>query len=173
MVYSKTLFLAMSMVMKAVQGKVVSIHYTLTDDLGMVLDSSQGREPFTYLHGYGNIVRGLETALEGASVGFASSVKVAPADGYGDYNPEAVFEVPRAQFPPNEDIQVGMHVQGEGEHGIMTFKVVDVNAERIVLDANHPMAGKNLNFDIEVLAIRDATPQELSHSHVHAHGHDH
>lgn len=159
--------------MKAAHGRVVSLHYTLTDDHGMLLDSSRGREPFAYLHGHGNIIRGLETALEGSEAGFLSNIKVPPGDGYGDYNPEAVFEVPRGQFPPDEDIRVGMQVQGEGEHGVLSFTVVEVNGQGVVLDANHPMAGKNLNFDVEVLGVREATEQELSHGHVHAHGHDH
>lgn len=159
--------------MKAAHGRVVSLHYTLTDDHGLLLDSSRGREPLAYLHGYGNIIAGLETALEGREAGFLSTVKVAPADGYGAFNPEAVFEVPRGQFPPEEDIQVGMEVRGENEHGLMAFRVVAVNDQGVVLDANHPMAGKNLNFDVEVLGVRDATAQELSHGHVHAHGHDH
>lgn len=159
--------------MKATQGRVVSLHYTLTDDHGLELDSSCGREPFAYLHGYGNIIRGLEVGLEGSEAGFLSNIKVVPADGYGEYNPEAVFEVPRGQFPPGEEIQVGMQVQGEGEHGMLNFTVVEVNGEGVVLDANHPMAGKNLNFAVEVLEVREATAQELAHGHVHAHGHDH
>ncbi|HCK80702.1 MAG TPA: peptidylprolyl isomerase [Candidatus Competibacter sp.] len=159
--------------MKAAHGRVVALHYTLTDDEGLLLDSSRGHEPLVYLHGYGNIIRGLETALEGCEAGFLSTVKVAPADGYGAFNPEAVFEVPRGQFPPEEDIQVGMEVRGENEHGLMAFRVVAVNDRGVVLDGNHPMAGKNLNFDVEVLGVRDATAQELSHGHVHAHGHDH
>jgi FKBP-type peptidyl-prolyl cis-trans isomerase SlyD len=159
--------------MKAANGRVVSLHYVLTDDHGLLLDSSRERESFAYLHGYGNIIRGLETALEGSEAGFSSAIRVPPADGYGDYNPEAVFEVPRGQFPPEEDIQVGMQVQGEGAHGILNFTVVEVNDRGVVLDANHPMAGKNLNFQVEVLEVRAATEQELSHGHVHAHGHDH
>lgn len=159
--------------MKAAHGKVVSLHYTLTDDHGLVLDTSRERGPFTYLHGYGNIIPGLENALNGCEAGFSSVVQVAPAEGYGEYNQQAVFEVPRAQFPPNEEIQVGMQVQGEGAHGIVTFTVVAVNDSGIVLDGNHPMAGKTLHFDVEVLEVRDATAQELDHGHVHAHGADH
>jgi len=159
--------------MKAARGRVVSLHYTLADDHGTVLDSSRGREPFAYLHGYGSIVRGLEAALEGSEAGFLSNVEVAPGDGYGDRNPEAVFEVPRGQFPPGEEIRVGMQVQGEGEHGVLNFTVVEVNGQGVVLDANHPMAGKTLHFDVEVLDVREATAQELAHGHVHAHGHDH
>mgnify|MGYP000844101971 FL=1 len=159
--------------MKAAHGRVVSLHYILTDDLGVQLDSSRDREPFAYLHGYGNIIAGLETALEGCEAGFISAIRVAPAEGYGEYDPQAVFEAPRAQFPPGEDIQAGMRVQGEGAQGILNFTVVDVNDQVVVLDANHPMAGKNLHFAVEVLAVRDATAQELAHGHVHAHGHDH
>lgn len=161
--------------MKAAHGRVVSLHYTLTDDLGLQLDSSREREPFAYLHGYGNIIAGLEAALEGCEAGFSSAVHVTPAEGYGEYDPQAVFEAPRAQFPPGEDVQVGMRVQGEGEgeQGILNFTVVGVNDRVVVLDANHPMAGKNLHFAVEVLEVRDATAQELAHGHVHAHGHDH
>ena len=159
--------------MKAAQGRIVSLHYTLTDDLGVVLDSSRGREPFAYLHGYGNIIQGLETALEGNEAGFSGAVRVLPADAYGEYNPQAVFEVPREQFPPGEDIREGMQVQGEGPQGVLNFTVVDVSDRSVVLDANHPMAGKTLNFQVEVLEVRDATEQELAHGHVHPHGHDH
>lgn len=159
--------------MKAAHGKVVSLHYTLTDDLGVVLDSSRGKESFAYLHGYGNIISGLENALEGCEAGFNSKICVAPADGYGDYNPQAVFEVPRDQFPPNDALQVGMRVQGDGPHGVMHFTVVGVDDQGVKLDANHPMAGKTLHFDVEVLEVRDATAQELEHAHVHAHGDDH
>lgn len=159
--------------MKAAHGRVVSLHYTLTDDHGMLLDSSHGREPFAYLHGYGNIIQGLEAALEGSEAGFNGAIRVAPADGYGEYNPQAVFEVPREQFPPTEDVQVGMQVQGEGAHGILNFTVVGIDERNVILDANHPMAGKTLNFAVEVLDVRGATEQELSHGHVHSHGQDH
>ncbi len=159
--------------MKAAHCRVFSLHDTLTDDLGVLLDSSRGTESFAYLHGYGNIIPGLENALEGCEAGFSSTIRVAPADGYGDYNPQAVFGVPRDQFPPDEEIQVGMQVQGEGDHGVMHFRVVGVDEREVTLDANHPMAGKTLHFKVEVLNVRDATAQELAHAHVHAHGDDH
>lgn len=159
--------------MKAARGRVVSLHYTLTDDLGVQLDSSRGHEPLVYLHGFGNIIPGLERALEGCEAGFSSTIQVAPADGYGEYNPRAVFDAPRGQFPPGEDIQVGMQVQGQGAHGLLNFTVVGVNDEVVTLDANHPMAGKNLHFAVEVVEVRDATAQELAHGHAHAHGRDH
>ena len=171
--YSKILVSTIGIAMKATRGKVVSLRYTLTDDSGALLDASRPGEPFAYLHGYDNIIRGLEAALEGKEASFASTVKVLPADGYGEHNPQAVLEVSREQFPPSEDTQVGMQVQGEGEGGLHTFTVVAVDHDKVTLDANHPMAGKNLNFDVEVLEVRDATTQELAHGHVHAHGHDH
>jgi FKBP-type peptidyl-prolyl cis-trans isomerase SlyD len=159
--------------MKVAHGRVVSLHYTLTDDLGVRLDSSRGREPLVYLHGFGNVIPGLENALEGCEAGFSATIQVAPADGYGEYNPQAVFEAPRTQFLPGEDIQVGMQVQGEGDRGILNFTVVGVNDQTVVLDANHPLAGKRLHFAVDVLGVREATPQELAHGHVHAHGRDH
>jgi len=171
--YSKILVSTIGIAMKATRGKVVSLRYTLTDDSGALLDASRPGEPFAYLHGYDNIIRGLEVALEGKEAHYASTVKVLPDDGYGEHNPQAVLEVSRGQFPPSEDIQVGMQVQGEGEGGLHTFTVVAVDHDKVTLDANHPMAGKNLNFDVEVLEVRDATTQELAHGHVHAHGHDH
>ncbi len=159
--------------MKAAHGMVVSMHYTLTDDAGDVLDSSRGREPFEYLHGFGNIIGGLEKALEGTGAGYAAKVTVAAADGYGERNDKAVFEVPREQFPQGEEIQVGMQVHGEGPHGVVAFTVIGLTADGVMLDGNHPLAGKTLHFDVEVLGVREATAQELDHSHVHAHGHDH
>ena len=160
--------------MKAASGMVVSMHYTLTDDAGEVLDTIQGRGPFDYLHGHGNIIPGLESRLEGAEPGFKDKVTVAPADGYGERNDQAVFDVPRDQFPPDEEIRVGMQVHGEGPQGVIAFTVVDVAEDSIRLDGNHPLAGKTLHFDVEILDIRAASEEEIAHGHVHGpHGHHH
>ncbi|MCB1777757.1 MAG: peptidylprolyl isomerase [Candidatus Competibacteraceae bacterium] len=159
--------------MKATQDRVVSLHYTLTDDHGLLLDSSRGRDPLAYLHGHGHIIQGLESALEGREAGFSGSVQVSPADAYGEYDPQGVFEAPRDQFPPGEDIQAGMRVQAEGPQGTMNFTVLSANDQGVMLDANHPLAGKTLNFEVELLEVREATAQELAHRHAHAHGHDH
>ncbi|MDX1654605.1 MAG: peptidylprolyl isomerase [Candidatus Competibacteraceae bacterium] len=157
--------------MKASNGKVVTLHYTLTDDAGNTLDSSRARnEPFSYLHGHGNIVSGLEKALEGTEAGHNSQVAVTPEEGYGERVDQAVFEVPRDQFPPGEDIRVGMRVHGEGPKGVVAFTVTDVSDQGVMLDGNHPLAGQNLNFDVEVLDVREATEEELSHGHVHGEG---
>lgn len=159
--------------MKASSDKVVAVHYTLTDDSGAVLDSSQN-EPLAYLHGHGNIIPGLEQALEGAQVGFKSKVTVAARDAYGEVNPKAIFEEPYASFAPDMQLTPGMQVYAESERGPVTLTVIRLTENGVVLDANHPLAGKTLHFDVEVVDVRAATQEELSHGHVHgAGGHHH
>jgi FKBP-type peptidyl-prolyl cis-trans isomerase SlyD len=160
--------------MKTANGMVVTMHYTLTDEAGTVLDSSDGREPLSYLHGHGNIIPGLEKALEGAGAGFKSSVTVSPEEGYGDRNPDAVFEAPKEHFPPDIDITPGARVYAEGPQGPVSFTVVEQSESGVTLDANHPLAGQTLHFEVEVLDVREATAEELEHGHVHgAGGHEH
>jgi FKBP-type peptidyl-prolyl cis-trans isomerase SlyD len=160
--------------MKTASGMVVTMHYTLTDDAGTVLDSSEGREPLAYLHGHGNIIPGLEKALEGSEPGFKSSVTVPPGEGYGEKNPEAVFEAPREHFPPEMELAPGNQVYAEGPRGPVTFTIVDTSDSGVVLDANHPLAGQTLHFDVEVVEVREATQEELEHGHVHGEGgHEH
>jgi len=159
--------------MKTANGMVVTMHYTLTDDAGAVIDSSQGREPLPYLHGHGNIVPGLEKALEGAAVGFKSRITVSAAEGYGERNPEAVFDAPRDQFPDDMEIAPGMQVYAEGPEGPVTFTVIEFTDNGVKLDANHPLAGMNLNFEIEIMDVREATEEELAHGHVHSPGDHH
>lgn len=158
--------------MKAATDMVVAMHYTLTDDSGEVLDSSKQNEPLTYLHGNNNIIAGLEKALEGAQVGFKSKVTVPPAEGYGEINPKAIFEEPHASFSPDMQLAPGMQVHAEADHGPVTFTVVELTDTGVVLDANHPLAGKTLHFDVEIVDVRKATTEELDHGHVHTgHGH--
>jgi FKBP-type peptidyl-prolyl cis-trans isomerase SlyD len=156
--------------MKAAPGMVVSMHYTLTDDSGDVLDSSRGGEPFSYLHGHNNIIPGLEKALEGTEAGFKSKVTVAPIEGYGEKNPEAVFEAPREHFPPDMKLEIGARVYADGPNGPITLTVVKLTDSGAVLDANHPLAGKTLHFDVEITTVRSATAEELAHGHVHGEG---
>lgn len=154
---------------------VVTINYTLTDDDGTVIDSSQGGEPLVYLHGAMNIIPGLESALEGKGTGESLQVKVNPADGYGERNDEMVQTVPREMFEGVEDIQVGAqyHAASPEGHPIM-ITVLEVAEESITIDGNHPLAGVNLNFDVEIVEIREATEEEISHGHVHGpEGHQH
>lgn len=160
--------------MKLARDMVVTMHYTLKDDTGEVIDSSAGGEPLTYLHGHGNIIPGLEKALEGLAVGAQPSVDVAAAEGYGEKNPDLVFEAPREHFPPDMDLKAGSRVYAEGPEGPVSFSVVRLTDKGALLDANHPLAGKRLHFDVEIVDIRPATAEELEHGHVHgAGGHQH
>lgn len=154
---------------------VVSIDYTLKDDDGTVIDSSEGSQPLVYLHGAMNIIPGLESALEGKTKGDSLSVSVTPADGYGERRDDMVQSVSRDMFEGIDDIQVGAqyHAAGPNNEPIM-ITVVEVSDENVVIDGNHPLAGVNLNFDVEVVEIRDASEEEISHGHVHGpEGHDH
>ncbi|HIG66732.1 MAG TPA: peptidylprolyl isomerase [Porticoccaceae bacterium] len=153
----------------------VSFHYTLTDDDGQRLDSSAGKEPLAYLHGSGNIIPGLENALEGKNVGDSMVVAVTAAEGYGEVQPDLIQEVPRESFQGVDDIEVGMQFEaqtGNGDSVPVTVKTV--TDEFVTVDGNHPLAGNNLNFDVSIESVRDATQEELNHGHVHGPGgHDH
>lgn len=158
--------------MKTAPNMVVSLHYTLKDDNGEVLDSSSGREPLSYIHGHGNIIPGLERALEGTAAGHRSHVAVDAAEGYGEMNPELVFEAPREHFPADMKLEAGTRVFAEGPDGPVSFTVVRLTEKGAVLDGNHPLAGKQLHFDVEIVDVRPATKEELDHGHVHgADGH--
>lgn len=153
--------------------KVVSIHYTLKNDAGDVLDSSSGQDPLIYLHGAGNIVPGLEKQIDGKSVGDKLSAVVPAAEGYGEREGPGPQPVPKSAFG-GADVQPGMSLVVEDESGNhMPLWVVKVEGEQVFVDGNHPLAGETLHFDVEVVEIRDATEQELAHGHVHAGGHDH
>ena len=160
--------------MTVAKDKVVSVIYTLTDDQGALLDTNKGQEALDFIQGHGMMIPGFEKALEGATEGQTLSFTVSPAEGYGESNDDFIIEVPRTAFPADEEVQVGWQVTGTTPDGQMqAFRVLAVSDETIKLDANHPLAGKNLNFEVEVVGLRDATEQELAHGHVHADGHDH
>lgn len=160
--------------MEIANQRVVYIHYTLTNDAGEVLDSSRDAEPLAYLHGGGNIIPGLENALAGKSAGDKLVVKVAPAEGYGERNEQLVQNVPRRAFQGIKDIQPGMSFTAQGNGGPMRVVVTRVVGDMVTVDGNHPLAGENLTFDVEVTEVRTATEEELSHGHVHgAGGHHH
>lgn len=155
--------------MQITKHKVASIHYTLTDNDGKILDSSVGREPLTYIQGIGNLIPGMENGLEGKSKGDKFNIKVSPEEGYGVKDKALTQNVPRSGFG-NQDIKVGMQFQTE-QGGVVT--VSKVGLSDITVDANHPLAGVELNFDVEVLEIRGATEEELAHGHVHGPGGHH
>ncbi len=156
--------------MQIAKHKVASIHYTLTDNDGKVLDSSEGREPLHYIQGIGNLISGMEEGLEGKKQGDKVNLKVSPEKGYGVKSDAMIQRVPRSAFE-NQKIEVGMQFQ-TNQGTLVT--VTHVGLSEITVDGNHPLAGVELNFAVEVLSIRAATEEELAHGHVHgAGGHHH
>ncbi|MBM4247682.1 MAG: peptidylprolyl isomerase [Deltaproteobacteria bacterium] len=153
--------------MKVAKRTVVTIDYTLTSDEGEVIDSSSGGEPLAYLHGVGNIVPGLESALDGRDQGESVNVKVAPGEGYGERDPKLVHRATRAQFQGIDELEVGMRFQARSGNEMTVVTVVAVEGDDITLDANHPLAGVTLNFDVRIVGVRPATPVELEHGHPH------
>jgi FKBP-type peptidyl-prolyl cis-trans isomerase SlyD len=142
--------------MKIRNGCVVSMHYTLTNDAGEVIDTSIGYEPLEYVHGEGEIVPGLEAFLDGEDVGFAGKVSVAPEQAYGEHNVGLILAAQPENFPDDMELAVGMQVQTELPDGTLAvFQVTEVSESGIKLDANHPLAGKTLHFDVEVLDVQD------------------
>jgi len=162
--------------MSIAEKKVASIHYTLKNADGATLDSSAGQEPLTYLHGFQNLVPGLESELTGKNVGDKLSVIVTPENGYGEKDTNLIQTLEREMFGGIETIEIGMEFHAETQNGMQVVEVIDVEGDTITIDGNHPLAGVDLHFDVEVTDIRDATEEELSHGHVHGAGgcgHDH
>lgn len=140
----------------------VTLSYTLYDEDGDVIDSTDEDEPLSYMHGYGQIVPGLERGLEGRSKGDARTVEVSAADGYGEYDPEAVFEIDRSEFPRPDEVAVGDEFVAESEDGEgIPLTVLEVKGDSCVVDANHPLAGEKLRFEVTVLDVRAATDGEI------------
>ncbi len=154
--------------------KVVTLNYTLKDSDGNVLDESNDGN-FTYLHGANNIIPGLESALNGKQPGETVDVSVAPEEGYGERDPTKLQAVPRDMFPADAEIASGMQFHAQGPNGeVLVVTVVDVTGDEVTVDGNHPLAGVELNFAVEVLDVRDASREELEHGHVHGPGgHEH
>lgn len=156
--------------MQIAKNKVVSINYTLTDDAHNAIDSSDGAEPLTYLHGSNNIIPGLENALTGKSVGDKLKVTVAPEEAYGERVEDMVQVVPRDRFEPDAELEVGMQFQTPTDDDVSVVTITKVDADSVTVDANHPLAGLTLLFSVEVVEVRDASAEELSHGHVHGAG---
>lgn len=154
--------------------KVVTLHYTLKDNDGTVLDQSND-DSFVYLHGAMNIIPGLESALTGKAAGEDLSVTVSPEEGYGVRDEGHVQDVPRTMFEEGADIQLGMQFHAQGPNGEMLIvTVAELKDDVVVVDGNHPLAGKELNFDVKIIDVRDASEEEVTHGHVHGeHGHQH
>jgi FKBP-type peptidyl-prolyl cis-trans isomerase SlyD len=152
----------------------VLIHYTLKDDKGAVIDSSARGEPLAYIQGHGNLVSGLEKALEGKQDGDSVVVSVAPEEGYGKHDAALIQRVPKRSMQGSGEIKKGMQFQARTDDGMRVFTVTAIVGDMVTLDGNHPLADKTLNFDVQVVSVRDATAEELEHGHVHgAGGHHH
>jgi FKBP-type peptidyl-prolyl cis-trans isomerase SlyD len=160
--------------MKVAENAVVIIDYTLTDNSGEVIDSSEGAGPLAYLHGAGNIINGLEDALVGKEAGEQVNATIDPENAYGERHEDMKQDVPKELFGGVDNIEVGMQFQSETDDGPVMVTVVDISDEMVTVDGNHPLAGVQLNFDVTVREVREATAEELEHGHVHgAGGHQH
>lgn len=147
--------------MQVAENKVVSIHYKLTNDAGETLDSSEGREPLAYIHGQGNIIPGLEKALDGKNSGDELNVTVEPAEGYGDRHEQLIQDVPMSAFEGVDEVKPGMQFQAQTEAGPRVVTVVEVDEQQVTVDANHPLAGQELHFQVQVTDVREATEEEI------------
>ncbi len=160
--------------MEIAADRVVTIHYTLKDDNGAVLDSSAGGDPLAYIQGHGNLVSGLEKALEGKQDGNTLSVVVPPAEGYGVRDEGLIQRVPKRTLQGSGEIKKGMQFQARTDDGMRLFTVTAVVGDMVTLDGNHPLADQTLHFDVTIVGVREATAEELEHGHVHgAGGHHH
>jgi FKBP-type peptidyl-prolyl cis-trans isomerase SlyD len=154
--------------------KVVTLHYTLTDDQGAVIDQSEDGS-FVYMHGANSIIPGLENALTGKKAGDELSVSVAPADAYGERSDAMLQQVPKSMFEDQSQVEVGMQFHAQGPNGeTLVVTVTEVGDDNVTVDGNHPLAGTQLNFDVKVIDVRDATTEEVDHGHAHGpEGHHH
>lgn len=160
--------------MQIESNSVVTLHYTLKDNDGNIIDQSDDGS-FLYLHGAMNIIPGLENALTGKAAGDEISVKVSPEEGYGAKDPERIQEVPKEMFENSDEIAVGTQFHAQSpDGGAIVVTVTEVKEDAVVIDGNHALAGVDLNFDVKVVEVRAASEEEISHGHVHGpHGHHH
>ena len=156
--------------MKIEKDKVVSIEYMLRDAKGHVIESTEEGNPLDYLHGHSNLISGLESELESKLAGDELKAKILPEKGYGAWNEERIQIVPREDFSELPDIQVGMQLIAQGEGQEIPVMVIDVDDEHVTLDANHPLAGKVLFYEVKVAAVRDATSEEIANHQPHQAG---
>jgi FKBP-type peptidyl-prolyl cis-trans isomerase SlyD len=156
--------------MNITRNAVVSIHYTLADSEGRELETSRGGEPMSYLHGAGHIIKGLEKALDGRAAGDAFQVTVEPAEAYGEKKSANIQRISAKHFRDPRKLRPGQVIGLQTQQGPVQLTVVKVGRFNVDVDANHPLAGQSLKFDVEVTAVRDATPEERAHGHVHGPG---
>ncbi len=153
--------------MEIQKGRVVAMHYTLRNDEGEILDTSEGREPLQFLQGYGNIIPGLESELEGKSIGEKLDVTVEPENGYGVRHDQLIQQVPKSAFEGVDQLEVGMQFQAQTPQGPVPVRIIAVEDEQVTIDGNHELAGVRLNFSVSIETVREATEEEIAHGHVH------
>ncbi len=153
--------------MEVSKNNIVTIEYTLKDQEGDVLDSSKGSQPLSFIQGSGMVISGIEDAVSGKSEGDSFSATIDPSEGYGEYNDELIFDLPKGRLEGLEDVEVGMHAQAVKKNGTQILTVKEVKDDSVIFDANHPLAGQKLFFDIEIKDVREATDEELEHGHPH------
>jgi FKBP-type peptidyl-prolyl cis-trans isomerase SlyD len=153
--------------MQVEKNRVVEIDYTLRNDGGDVLDTSQGKAPLSYIQGIGALIPGVENALEGKSSGQRVEITVPPETGYGVRDDSLVLTIQRERFEGIEDLKEGLRFHMDTQAGPTVFTVLKVEDNDVLVDGNHPLAGMTLSFDITVQSVREATPEELEHGHVH------
>ncbi|GKT12289.1 MAG: FKBP-type peptidyl-prolyl cis-trans isomerase SlyD [Thiomicrorhabdus sp.] len=149
--------------------KVALIEYTLTNSEGEILDASNGN-PLAYLHGHGNLIPGLESELLGKEVAAKFTTTVAAADGYGERVDALVQTVSKEMFQGVEDLEVGMRFEAQSEQGMHSVEITGLNGDQVTVDGNHPLAGVELTFEVEVTGVREATEEEIEHGHAHGDG---
>ncbi len=159
--------------MKISKDKVVEIHYTLKDNDSNTLDSSEGHSPLAYIHGNGNLIPGLETALEGKEIGDKIHANIKPEDAYGLRDEKLVEKVSLSQFDNPNEVKEGVQFQIQTNEGVRIATVTNVSGDDVSIDMNHPLADVELNFDVEIMSVRDASNEELEHGHVHGEDHHH
>jgi len=150
--------------------KVVSFHYTLSNSKGEQIETSREREPMVYLHGAGNIIRGLEKAMTGKAAGDRFEVTVTPAEAYGERDEKGIQRIPVKHIKQAGRLKVGQPLVLNTQQGQVQVTVVKVGRFNVDVDRNHPLAGQSLTFDVEVTEVRDATDEELAHGHAHGPG---
>jgi FKBP-type peptidyl-prolyl cis-trans isomerase SlyD len=153
--------------MQVQRDRVVSIHYVLRDTEGEIIDQSTAGQPLAYLHGHGNIVPGLEQAIEGHERGDEIQTTVSPDDGYGPYREELVQDISREAFQGVDELAPGMSFRAESEAGPMIVTVMDVGDDEVTVDGNHMLAGQTLDFQVNIADVRKASDAEIEHGHVH------
>jgi FKBP-type peptidyl-prolyl cis-trans isomerase SlyD len=159
--------------MNITKGSVVLFDYTLNDDDTEIIDSSKDGGPLAYLHGEGQIVKGLEKVMEGKKAGDSFSVTVSPEEAYGMPDPAKIAVVSADQIEGGEDLEEGMQLEASNDEGEQIVVVSKIEGDKVTLDGNHPLAGMTLHFDITVREVRAATAEEIAHGHVHGPGGHH